>query len=240
MGGGLGEKPGIYQVLGSSLQKISTQSIDFLIQQYDEETIAKARGFAYSENGHYYATFTVGDNTFEYDQKTSSLSGKPEWHERQTGVTNATGFQKWRAIHGVKAYGEIQLGDDRSGKIGKLDSAVFMEYGEPIEKFFTTKPFIDKAEYLFSREVELYMGTGLGNDDVEDPQIRMDYSDDGGRTFNSEISRSLGKVGEFFERLRWTRLGRFPVSRMFRWKCTEPVPINVYGLFANAEGTESG
>ena len=240
MGGGLNEKTGIYQALGSSIQKISTQSIDQLIHGYSDEIIAKARAFAYAENGGYFAVFTVGDNTFVYDQVASQLSGKPEWHERQTGITNAVGFQPWRAIHGAKAYGCIQVGDDRSGLVGELDKDLYKEYGDLIEKFWSTKPFLDAGEYIFSHEIELFMKTGLGNADDDDPQIRFDYSDNGSRTFSNEISISMGKVGEYDRRTKWSRLGRIPLSRVLRWKTTAPVPIDAYGLWANAEGTSSG
>lgn len=240
LGGDTNEKPGIYRVLGSSVQKISTQSIDQLIHSNSEGVISNTRAFSYAENGNYFAVFTVGNNTFVYDQTTSQLSGKHEWHERQSGVTNGTGFQKWRALHGVKAFGKIQVGDDRSGLVGELDRNVLKEYTDIIERFWTTKPFINNGDDIFSHEVELVMQTGLGNIDVADPQIRMDYSDNDSNTFNSEISVSMGKVGEYKKRVRWTRLGRIPLTRVLRWKTTAPVPINVFGLFGNAEVTSSG
>ncbi len=240
LGGGKDEQPGIYQAVGSSVAKISTQSVDQLIHSYSETVISNARAWSYSEDGNYFAVFTIGDNTFVYDQTTSKLSGKPEWHERQTGVTNATGFQKWRAIHGAKVFGRIQVGDDRSGLVGELDRSVYKEYGNTIERFWTTKPFINNGDKIFSHEVELVMQTGLGNADVTDPQIRFDYSDDDSNTFNSEIPKSMGKVGEYKTRVRWTRLGSIPLTRVLRWKTTEPVPINVFGLFGNADISDSG
>jgi hypothetical protein len=81
------------------------------------------------------------------------------------------------------------------------------------------------------------MQTGLGTAEVPDPQIRMDYSDNGSNSFNSEISKSMGKVGEYEKRVRWSRLGRIPLTRVLRWKTTEPVPVNVFGLFGDAEVT---
>jgi hypothetical protein len=81
------------------------------------------------------------------------------------------------------------------------------------------------------------MQTGLGTTEVPDPQIRMDYSDNGSNSFNSEISKSMGKVGEYERRVRWSRLGRIPLTRVLRWKTTEPVPVNVFGLFGDAEVT---
>jgi hypothetical protein len=240
MGGGMNEKPGIYRALGSSLEKISTQSIDQLIHGNSDEVISNARAFSYAEGGNYFAVFTVGNNTFVYDQTTSQLSGKPEWHERQTGVTNGTGFQAWRAVHGVKAYGKIQVGDDRSGLVGEIDRDTYTEYGNTIERFWTTKPFINNGDDIFSHEIELVMQTGLGDATTPDPIIRMDYSDNGSRSFNSEIRKSMGKVGEYKKRVRWSRLGRIPLTRVLRWKTTDPVPINVFGLFGNAETTSSG
>ena len=84
------------------------------------------------------------------------------------------------------------------------------------------------------------MQTGVGIPAVPDPQIRMDYSDDGSANFVSEIPKPMGKVGEFKTRVRWTRLGRIPKSRVLRFKMSDPVALNVYALYANLEVTSSG
>ncbi len=202
--------------------------------------ITNARAFTYAENGNYFAVFTIGVNTFVYDATTSALSGKHEWHERQTGITDSNGFQVWRAIHGVKAFGKILVGDDRSGKIGELTFDVKTEYDDKVERFFTTKPFINNGDSIFSHEIELLMQTGVGDATTPNPQIRLDYSDNEGRTFVSEISKPMGRVGEFNTRIRWSRLGRIPNNRMLRFKMTDPVEYNVYSLFVNAEVVSSG
>lgn len=239
IGGDVGEQPAIWRALGSSVQKISTNSIDQLMQQSTVTGIENAKAFAYSQNGNYFAVFTVGNNTFVYDANTSALSGKPEWHERQTGITNGSGFQSWRSIHGVIAFGKILVGDDRSGLIGDLDFDTKTEYGNKVERFFTTRPFSALGDTIFSREIELDMQAGVGDATTPDPQIRMDYSDDG-VNFVSEVSRPMGKIGEFKTRQRWSRLGRIPNNRVLRFKMTEPVKYNVFALYANAEVTSSG
>ena len=240
IGGDVGEQPAIWKAVGSNAKKISTSSVDQLLQKSTADEISDARAFTYAENGNYFAVFTIGDNTFVYDATTSALSGKDEWHERQTGITDGNGFQVWRAIHGIKAFGKILVGDDRSGKTGELDFDTKTEYGDKVERFFTTKPFIQDGNDIFSHEIELLMQTGVGDATTPDPQIRMDYSDDGGRTFVSEISKSMGKVGQFKTRVRWTRLGSIPSNRVLRFKMTDPVEYNVYALFANIEVTNSG
>lgn len=240
LGGDVGEQPAIWKALGSSIQKISNSSIDQLLQKSTTEEISNTRAFTYSQNGSFFAVFTIGDNTFSYDATTSALSGKNEWHERQTGITNGVGFQPWRGIHGLKAFGKILIGDDRSGKIGELDFNTLTEYGDNVERFFTTKPFSNQGDDIFSHEIELIMQTGVGDETTPNPQIRMDYSDNGGRTFSNEIPQSIGAVGKFNTRVRWTRLGSIPRDRMLRFKMTDPVEYNIYSLFANAEITSSG
>jgi hypothetical protein len=240
LGGGKDEKPGIYKAVGSNFQKLSTSAIETQIHKNTEADIAAARAFTYAIDGNHFAVFTIGDNTFVYDQTASRLAGIPQWHERQTGITNGEGFKCWRAVHGVLVNGKIQVGDDRSGLIGELDSGVYKEYGCLIEKMWSTKPFINQGNKIFSNEVELFMETGVGNVDENDPQIRMDYSDDGSKTFTAEIPKTMGAIGTYKTRVRWKRLGAIPLTRVLRWKTTAPNKVNVFSLFVNASGGKSG
>jgi len=240
LGGGKDERPGIYKAIGSNFVKLSTSAIETQIHKNTEADIAAARAFTYAADGNHYAVFTVGDNTFVYDQTASKLAGIPRWHERQTGITNGDGFKCWRAVHGLKVNGKIQVGDDRSGLIGELDSSVYKEYGELIEKMWSTKPFVNNGDKIFSNELELFMETGVGNADDNDPQIRMDYSDNGSKIFTPEISKTMGAIGAYKTRVKWKRLGAIPLTRVLRWKTTAPNKINVFSLFANAKGGRSG
>lgn len=234
IGGDLGERPAVWKGIGSQAQKISTSSVDQLLQDSTPLEVSQARCFTYSLKGNYFAVFTVGKHTLAYDAATG------QWSERQTGITDGNGFLPWRATHGVLAYGKILVGDDRTGKIGSLDHEVFTEYGDKIERIISTQPFLDQGDALFSKELELAMRTGVGDATTPNPQIRHDYSDDGSQTYGSEISKSMGKKGEYKTRVRWSRLGRIPNARVLRWKTTEPVLVEIYALYANAEGTNSG
>lgn len=234
IGGDLGERPAVWKGIGSQAQKISTSSVDQLLQDSTPAEVLEARCFTYSLKGNYFAVFTVGKHTLVYDAATG------QWAERQTGITDGNGFLPWRAAHGVLAFGKILVGDDRSGNIGSLDHDVFTEYGGKIERIISTQPFLDNGDAIYSKELELAMRTGVGDATTPNPQIRHDYSDDGSHTYGSEISKSMGRVGEYNTRVRWSRLGRIPNSRVLRWKTTEPVLIEIYALYANAEGTNSG
>lgn len=63
-------------------------------------------------------------------------------------------------------------------------------------------------------------GTGV------DPQMVLQVSNDGGKTWSKERSASLGRLGAYRKRLRYFRLGRSD-NRAFRVICTEPVDVSL-------------
>jgi len=79
------------------------------------------------------------------------------------------------------------------------------------------------------------MEAAVATPDAPDPQVRLSHSDDGGKTFSPEKSRSFGKVGEFNKRAIWRRNGRVPVSRVMRFTVTDRVKVNMFKLIGNVE-----
>ncbi len=57
-----------------------------------------------------------------------------------------------------------------------------------------------------------------------DPRIVLQWSDDGGYTWSTEMQASVGKIGEFMRRVMWRRLGRSR-SRVFRVILIANVPV---------------
>lgn len=60
----------------------------------------------------------------------------------------------------------------------------------------------------------------------QDPQIILQVSDDGGKTWGLEDERSLGQLGNYRTSLRWTQLGRSD-NRAFKVICAEPVQVAI-------------
>ena len=56
---------------------------------------------------------------------------------------------------------KILVGDGRSVLIGDLDFDTKTEYGNKVERFFTTRPFSASGDTIFSRELELDMQAGV-------------------------------------------------------------------------------
>ena len=239
VGGGINEGSAVWKVSGSSSAvKISTSAIDNAIQEFTRAEIENCFSWTYALGGNYFVGFTfesdrIPNKTFVYDATTSVLSGASTWHERQTGVTD----NSWRVNSIVSAYGKLMVGDALGGNIGYIDKTNYTEYGNVMVQEKASKPFSAGGLPFFAGEVRLTMesGVGLATGQGSDPIVRMDFSDDGGRTFSSEFSRSYGKIGEYMSLPTWRRQGRIPRHRVIRFKTSDPVKSVIIKLEANID-----
>lgn len=224
------EQPAIWISNGGKPQKISTTAIDNQIRTYNDITIRNAFATTYSQSGALFAVWTFPDEeTFVYE----SVSGL--WHTREStfGESQLT----WRVSGIVEAYAELVVGDLLSNRFGIIGKEVYMEYDEPIKRRFVLPPLDNNGDPFFNNSVELVGETGVGNtvDPGSDPQVRLSFSDDGGRTFGPSLSRSFGKIGEYDLRVIWDELGRVPRSRMYRFDVSDPVKWAFYKVEANID-----
>lgn len=236
-GGGLNEKTAIWKVSGSSSAvKISTNTIDTEIQKFTRDEIAESFAMTFARRGQFLAVFTfeserIPSRTFYYNATASAFAGKNVWGEFQSGLTD----NRWRVQSIVSAYGKLLVGDQSTGIIGELDDDTFTYYGEPIQRKAQTSPFSQNGETIFAGSFEAVFESGVGLTNGVAPVCAMAKSDNGGRTFNSPTSRSIGKIGEYGQRSIWNRQGRFPFSRTVELIVTDPVRANLLGMAATPE-----
>ena len=64
-----------------------------------------------------------------------------------------------------------------------------------------------------------------------DPQVMLRWSDDGGHTYSNEHWVSIGKIGEYYRRAIWRRLGMTMKlrDRVYEVSATDPVKIAIMG-----------
>ena len=141
LGGDVNELTSVWRV-GAGVNKISTSAIDNAIQEYTEDEIADAFAFTYAYGGNFFLAFTftslrIPSRTLVYDATASALTGRSEWHERQSGVVD----DKWRVTSIVSAYGKLLCGDSVDGRIGALTKDLHTEYTNPILRQKTSMPF---------------------------------------------------------------------------------------------------
>ena len=220
----LGEDRIVYRLEGYTPQRISQHAIESTIESYG--TISDAFAFSYTMDGHkfYVLTFPTEDATWVYDASTQL------WHERQSFQS-----QRWRASGYAEAYGKHLVIDSQNGNIGELDNSTYTEYGNTMQGIAAAPPIhADRRRMFMSRlELDIESGVGLTTGQGSDPQIMLDWSDDGGRTFSARNPwKSMGKIGEYRQRIRWNRLGSFR-NRVLRVIVADPVKR--VGIAAHAE-----
>lgn len=238
LGSSVGASPSIWRGSIGSPSKISTSAIDNKINDFTQSQLLDVFSFIYAEGGNFFIGLTFPDTTFVYDSTSSALQGRPVWHERKTGNT------RYRVNAMADAYGDIFVGDDQGGLIGKLDKNTFTDYSQTVSRSFTTAYLSNQGNALFVSEAELRSQSGVGafreNKQGVDPEVKMEYSDDGGNTFINAGSEKLGKQGEFNKRQVWHRLGRMAYSRVFKFSISEPVKVVFLKLTLKVQGGTDG
>ncbi len=226
VGGGHNERSSIYRSGGGEPLSISTDSIDREIQEFARSEIAKSFTFTYSIEGFSFVGFTFRSanttpRTFVYNVTASELLGRPVWQEQQTGINDGA----WRVNSIDTVYSKLLVSDYLDGRVGEIESDLYTEYGDTILRLKTTGPMSGNGTsfYISSIELTTESGEGLNIGQGSDPEVMMDFSDDGARTWSSEYWRPLGKIGEYFRRTAWRRLGRVPAHRVWRFKQTDPI-----------------
>ena len=168
--------------------------------------------------------FTIANRTIVYDLSTGL------WHERKS-VDNEID-SRWRVNSMTTAYGHILVADAVDGRIGILDNETLTEYGEEIRRVVSSPNFSDGLNSRRVPMIELTVESGVGNKDREDPAITMDWSDDGGKTFQYQRARNIGKIGETTKRCIWYKNGRFARFRILRFRLSDPVKAVIIRLDA--------
>lgn len=154
-----GEFIGVCVASGYGVEVISPASINYLISQYS--TISDAFGYCYTEGGHefYILTFPTANATWAFDSTTGF------WHERSTYVNDP--YVVGRHLGNCYAYfnNKHYVGDYQTGKIYRMDSSYYSEYGNPIVSFRTC-PYISDGENLndiFIHKLQIDAETGVGD-----------------------------------------------------------------------------
>lgn len=226
----LGDDGIIYRAMGYTPQRISTHAIEEEIRGFTD--LSDAFAFFVTVSGHkfYHISFPNGDvfgrsaATFVYDAATKL------WHERES-----LDERFWRGSSYEFVYDKHIVGDVFQGRLGELDMDTYAEYGSTMQGILTGSPAAFDRRRVFHRRFELDIESGVGDTsgDASDPQIWMDYSDDGGRTYSTRKPfRSMGKIGAYQQRLRWLRLGQAR-NRIYRVTVADAVKRSIIAAHLN-------
>jgi hypothetical protein len=219
----------VYRANGYTGTRVSTHAVEYAIAQYGN--LADAIAYTYQQEGHafYVLTFPTGNATWVYDVATQA------WHER-AGWDNGA-FMRHRSNCQCNFGGNIIVGDYENGNIYRFDLDVFADNGG-IQKWLRSWRALPTGQNELKRtahhslQLDCQSGVGINLGQGDDPQVVLRWSDDGGHTWSNEHWAPMGKIGQYFRRVFWRRLGMTMKlrDRVYEVSGTDPVKIAVMAL----------
>ena len=191
----------IYTAQGFVPQPISSEPINLLIKKAGEPENIKS--MVYQENGHLFYMLTGGglETTLVYDISTQ------QWHERS--FNDGGKLSPHLAQSMTFAFGKQLCGDRRNGSIYELSEEYYSDNGADIvsERIFTHLSDMNRRIRYNNLEISLEAGVGTQTDVSDNPQISMQLSKDGARTWSNWFTIPIGKVGQYLTKVVFRRLG---------------------------------
>jgi hypothetical protein len=221
----------VWRAQGYSPARISNHGIEHAIQGY--ATTSDAFAFTYQQEGHgfYVLTFPTEGKTWVYDVASN------EWHERASYSNfSLDELTRWRPASYCFFEGKHWVGDYLNGKLYSLNLDSNTENGTPIKRLRATQCMDSPSgERMFYESLQVDMETGLGDTSGSDPQLMLRYSDDGGHTWSTVKTRSVGKAGEYGKRVKFgpTGSGR---NRVWEISMTDDAKWAVFGAYLRGRG----
>lgn len=223
----LGSDNIVYRTRDYNPEKISTFGIDYQISQM--RVTQDAIGFCYSQSGHkYYSlTFPTEKRTFVYDSTTQL------WHERGSFDAIQSAQINWSCLYGTSFNNYTLVNSSSPGKIYFLNQDKYEEDGKPILMEVISALVLDKYEQFTVANLILVIDSGVGLDEPlqgSDPQLMMAFSIDGGLTWTNRSPQSMGKIGQYRQKVGFGNLG---LAREFliRLRISDPVKRSILAAY---------
>lgn len=231
---------GIAKMMGNYIGiRISTLAVEFAWQNYP--TIADAVAYTYQEEGHNFwvIRFPSANKTWAYNFSSSTWSEWGFWNQN-TGTYSAH-----RATSHMFFAGMHLVGDWASGNIYQQSMNISMDFGNVMRRFRQSPTIMNENRWIYFSLAEFLVEAGLGpipplldgNGQPRGPQLMLQWSNNGGKTWGNVFYLDCGQAGEYGKRIRKVMLGRAR-KRQFRIIWTDPVPFRILDGYveANSEG----
>ena len=218
----------VWKSNGYSAQRVSTQAIERKIAESDN--FNESYAWVYHERGHaFYLLQVKGLKTTLCLDVTNGV-----WHERIHRNTLTNDEEQHLGICHVFFNKKHLIGDRVNNKIYQMSLDFYSDDGDPIVRK-RVSPHYDAEKSLLSHakfELDMEVGVGLNSGQGVDPKVMLRYSDDGGKTWSSELIKSLGAMGKYFTRVRWQKLGKSR-DRLYEVTISDPVFVQINEAIIN-------
>lgn len=200
--------------------------------QNDIQDVADAttiRSASWIANGRMFYMIATPDWTWVYD------TAMQRWHERKS-----YGRNNWR-IQFVVGFGtKIIAGDSLSGALYEMSNTFTEDAGDPLVSTVVL-PRVHAFPYRLTHNslfIDVQKGVGLGQGASQDidPELMVEWSDDGGSTYKAQRMLKLGAQGKRMTRVRAHRLGQAGENgRDYRLSWSAKVDRALYEVSADVE-----
>lgn len=207
-------------------QVVTDENISAIFDSYGD--VSNASGYSYMLSGHpmYVLSFPNVGKTWMYDGSNNT------WCELTSGLDEGQYFG-FDAVNFTAASATLVF-DYRNGNVYKINPNSYTDNGSQIVREMTSKHVFNENYISISKLwIDMETGVGIQNGQGKDPQLMLETSKDGGRTYGNSRMASFGRVGAYLARAIFYRFG---ASRdfVFRLRITDPVKLVITGAYMEA------
>lgn len=221
----------VLRLAGYTPEIVSTFPVTSAINGYD--VVSDAIGDTYTDLGHtfYLINFVDADVTWAWDA--TNPSPAQGWAKRGTWISEQSRYSIWRPCYHAFVFGQHRMLDLSTGDFYRMSSSLTSDVDDrEIRRLRQAPCLLNQLEWVFLSAFELDVEPGLGNtvDPGSEPEVMLQISRDGGKTWGNERWRSAGATGEYKKRVRWNRCGagRRIVVRIVM---TDPIQWRITGAY---------
>ena len=251
----------VYRANGYTGQRISTHAVEWQIQQYANMSDAIGYTYQQDGHSFYVLIFPQANTTWVYDVATQAwheragfangqftrhrsncqafFNGEVLVGDYENGniysfdlddYSDNGSIQKW-----LRSWRALPTGQNTLKRTAQHSLQLDLETGVGLNGFPTAQDIYLQTESddFLMTEDDNYLIAEQQTVAVQgsDPQVMLRWSDDGGHTWSSEHWVSIGKIGEFYRRAIWRRLGMTMKlrDRVYELSGTDPVKISIVG-----------
>lgn len=218
----VGDDNKVYRLDGLTPTPVSPPDLDGLIEAVSDKTTLEMS--SYISRGH--GMIELSCPAWSWVLNTST----GWWHEKAKYL----GLRS-RVAGSVYAFNKWLTGDTDSGNMLEITKAAQLDVDKPITTQVWSNPVQKYPANIRVPSIWIDMTLGVGDAEGEDPiatdpDIEVDWSDDGGQTFSTPRIRKIGRQAEAKTRVRMNQCGRSKSQgRIIRVKQSSPVHFGLTG-----------
>lgn len=216
----------ISRLAGIGLRRLSDGDIEDLLAKYGANAAA-ARGYSVQWGGHpmYILNFDAQGETWMYDGDTGI------WSELQGYGGNFIGLRF------AKFVDKLCVSSRTDGTIYYFGQETYDDAGDPLVREVWSRHIWGGNRYIGIDWVQIDIESGAGTISGQgtNPVLDLQVSKDGGNSFYSVGYSSIGKIGQYTQRVFWSSLGAAR-DWVLKLRITDPAKIVITNAVANVTG----